>query len=179
MIVNIKNRAVVENILIPGTPRKGGIGGKPAPSGRKRGRRTVAAAFALAFALVLAVPLRVLAEAPKAAAGGQEEVTLVRAAMCEGVRDLAPDTPAVVFSASLKKISCFTEFDPVPEKGYIYHRWFHRDTLSTTKKLFIKPPRWATVSSIQPRGTDKGPWRVEVTDASGAVYHILRFSITD
>ncbi len=168
-------------ILIPGTAREDGICGRPAPSGRKKCRRPLAAAFVLALALLLAAPIRTSAEVSEAAAkaAGQEAVTLVRAAMCEGVRDLAPDTPAVVFSASLKKISCFTEFDPVPEKGYIYHRWFHRDNLSTTKKLFIKPPRWATVSSIQPRGTDKGPWRVEVTDARGTVYHILRFSIAD
>ena len=158
-----------------------GPGRDPLPAKRHE-RGPLLAAVALALLLLPSLPAGAApqssGDAPQDASRA-EEVTLVRAAMCEGIRDLSPRTPAVVFSATLKKISCFTEFDPVPEKGYIYHRWFHRDRLSTTKKLFIKPPRWATVSSIQPRNTDRGPWRVEITDENGAVYHILRFSITD
>ena len=51
--------------------------------------------------------------------------------------------------------------------------------LATTKKLFLTPPRWATLSSIQPRNSDKGPWRVEIADKNGKIYQTLRFSITD
>ena len=112
-------------------------------------------------------------------AHGAEAYTLADAVMCEGIREYSPENISVVFSASLKKISCFTNFDPVTRKSPVYHRWYHKDRLATTKKLFLSPPRWATFSSIQPRNSDKGPWRVEITDENGAVYHILRFSITD
>ncbi len=108
-----------------------------------------------------------------------ETFTLADAAMCEGIREYSPENISVVFSASLKKISCFTSFDPVTQKSAVYHRWFHKDSLTTTKKLYLSPPRWATFSSIQPRNSDKGPWRVEITDKSGKIYRTLRFSITD
>ena len=108
-----------------------------------------------------------------------EKLTLVQAAMCEGIKDYNPYNGAVVFSRTIGKVSCFTSFDPVPEKMFIYQNWFHRDRLSTKIKLFLQPPRWSTFSSIQLREADKGPWRVEVTDQGGKLLHVLRFSITD
>ena len=107
------------------------------------------------------------------------ELKMDRAAMCEKIKDLIPQNPAVVFSIKIGKVSCFTSFDPVPEKMFIYHKWFHRDDPSTKKRLTIQPPRWATYSTIQLRETDKGPWRVEISDEKGNILGILRFSITD
>lgn len=107
------------------------------------------------------------------------KLTLTKHAMCAGVKDYSPVNQSVVFSIGIGKVSCFTTFDPVPEKTYIYHKWFHRDKLSTKKRLFLNPPRWSTYSSIQLRETDKGPWRVEITDRKGNILGILRFSITD
>ena len=99
--------------------------------------------------------------------------------MCEEVKDLTPRNPSVVFSIKIGTVSCFTSFDRVPEKTFIYHKWFHRDDPSTKKRLTLHPPRWATYSSIQLRETDKGPWRVEISDQKGNLLRILRFSITD
>ena len=111
--------------------------------------------------------------------GVDEKLALVQAAMCEGIKDYSPYNQAVVFSRTIGKVSCFTCFDPVPEKMFIYQNWFHRDRLSTKIKLFLQPPRWSTFSSIQLREADKGPWRVEITDQGGKLLHVLRFSITD
>ena len=108
-----------------------------------------------------------------------KELKMDRAVMCEEVKDLVPQNPAVVFSIKIGKVSCFTSFDPVPEKTFIYHNWFHRDDPSTKKRLTLQPPRWATYSTIQLRETDKGPWRVEISDQQGNILGILRFSITD
>lgn len=114
-------------------------------------------------------------EAPKAPAG----TTLVRSVICEGIASFAPFNPAVVFSIDLGRISCFTEFDPVLEETTIYHKWYFRDRLTTRKKLTLKPPRWATFSSVQLRQEDKGPWRVEIVDSRERLVDIVRFSITD
>jgi hypothetical protein len=108
-----------------------------------------------------------------------KKLTLVEAAMCEGIKEYTPQNQAIVFSVTIGKVSCFTSFNPVPEKMFIYQNWFHRDELSTKIKLFLQPPRWRTFSSIQLREADKGPWRVEITDQQGNILHILRFSITD
>ena len=108
-----------------------------------------------------------------------KELKMDRAVMCEEVKDLTPQNPAVVFSIKIGKVSCFTSFDPVPEKTFVYHNWFHRDDPSTKKRLTLQPPRWATYSTIQLRETDKGPWRVEISDQKGNILRILRFSITD
>ena len=99
--------------------------------------------------------------------------------MCEEIKDFTPINQAVVFSIKIGRVSCFTLFDPVPEKMFIYHKWFHKDKPSTKKRLTLQPPRWATYSSIQLRETDKGPWRVEISDHKGNILHIIKFSITE
>ena len=74
---------------------------------------------------------------------------------------------------------CYTYFDPVPVKTFIYHKYYLKDKLSRKVKLALNPPSYATLSRIHPRETDKGPWRVEVTDMDDNIIHIIRFSITD
>ncbi len=108
-----------------------------------------------------------------------KKLTLVQAAMCEGIKEYNPRNQAIVFSMTIGEVSCFTSFDPVPQKTVIYHNWLHRDKLSTKIKLSLQPPRWSTFSSIRLREADKGPWRVEITDQEGNIFHVLRFSITD
>ncbi|UCD31403.1 MAG: DUF2914 domain-containing protein [Desulfobacterales bacterium] len=108
-----------------------------------------------------------------------EKLTLGHAVMCESIKDFMPENAAVVFSITIGKVSCFTAFDVVPEKTFIYHKWYHKDKPSTEKRLTLQPPSWASYSSIQLRETDKGPWRVEIYDQEGNLLHTLRFSITD
>jgi hypothetical protein len=108
-----------------------------------------------------------------------EEPVLDDAVMCEEIKDFTPKNQGVVFSIKIGKVSCFTSFDPVPKETVIYHKWFHKDKPSTKKRLTLQPPRWATYSSIQLRETDKGPWRVEITDQKESILHTVRFTITD
>ena len=108
-----------------------------------------------------------------------DNLTLFRAVMCETIQDYAPAHPAVVFSIELGRVSCFTEFDPVPEKTYIHHKWYQNDSLITEKRLTLNPPRWSSFTSVQLRDADKGPWRVEITDEKDNLMRTLRFSITD
>jgi hypothetical protein len=112
-------------------------------------------------------------------ASGPAKLTLVQSAMCEKIKEYTPQNPAVVFSISIGEVSCFTFFDPVPETTFIFHKWFHRDRLTTERKLYLKPARWGTFSSIQLREADRGPWRVEVLDKDDNVLKVLRFSITE
>jgi hypothetical protein len=106
-------------------------------------------------------------------------LTLVQAVMCEEVQGQTPQNEAIAFSLKVGKVICFTAFDPVPEKTFIYHKWFFRDALHRDVRLTLKPPRWASVSSMQLREADKGPWRVEIRDEKGRLLQILRFSIVD
>lgn len=105
--------------------------------------------------------------------------TMIQASTCEKVENLIPVRESIVFSVSAGQVCCFTAFDPVPQAAVVYHRWFHRDQLSTQIKLRLYPPRWTTYSVIQLRETDKGPWRVEIADTNGHIYDVLRLSITD
>lgn len=110
---------------------------------------------------------------------GQTKLALYQAAMCEGIEEFEPINEAIVFSISLGKVYCFTYFEPVPQKTWIFHNYYFQDRLIAKAKLIIKPPNWKTYSSIQLREPDKGPWRVEITDSAGRVFKVLRFSITD
>jgi hypothetical protein len=116
---------------------------------------------------------------PKNSDKMNQKLTLRRAAICEGVKDFEPEKQAVAFSVTTGKIFCYTLFDPVPEKSDIYHSWYYKDKLITNKKLSLKPPRWSTCSAIQLRESDKGPWRVTITDQANNSLGVLRFSITD
>ena len=104
---------------------------------------------------------------------------LVRAVICEQVKDRNPRFESIVFSITNGRVYCYTDFDPVSKKTHIYHNWFRRDTLTAKVKLSLKPPRWSTFSYISLRNTDKGPWRLEITSAEGNIIRTLRFSITD
>ena len=120
------------------------------------------------------------AEGPEVRGGsGSEGLVLAKAVMCEEVRNGVPHRPAVVFAAQEEQVVCFTRFDPVPAKTWVYHNWFHRDRLSRRIRLDLHPPRWGTFSRIQLRENDRGPWRVEISDRDGRIIEILRFSITD
>jgi hypothetical protein len=109
----------------------------------------------------------------------QDGVTLVRAVMCESISDYAPMNVAVVFSVNIGKISCYTAFEGIRSTTFTIHKWYRHDELVTTKKLTLKPPRWATYSSIQLREADKGPWRVEVLDVNDKLLKTIRFSVTE
>jgi len=105
---------------------------------------------------------------------------LTVAVLCEDVRySKIPINQAVVFSSDLGRLVCFTDFEPVYEKTFIFHKYYFKDKFISRVKLTLNPPRWATYSRIQLRETDKGPWRVDITDANGKVLHSIRFSITD
>jgi hypothetical protein len=107
------------------------------------------------------------------------KLILTSAVMCEDVQDRQPLNEGVVFPIGIGKVFCYTVFDEVPENTFIMHNWYNRDNLSTKIKLPLQPPRWTTYSAIQLRESDKGPWRVEITDSEGRVLQILRFSVTE
>jgi len=118
-------------------------------------------------------------EQPSANADVASKLELKQGSMCERVENLTPVHPGLVFPVSAGQVCCYTSFEPVPQHTVIYHRWFHRDELSTQTRLRLYPSRWSTYSVIQLRETDKGPWRVEIIDQNGHIFDVLRFSITE
>lgn len=96
-------------------------------------------------------------EAPNAAAGAK----LAHATMCERVDNLMPTRAGLVFSVSAGQVCCFTSFDPVPQPSLVYHRWFHRDQLSTQTRLRVyRPNGRPTVSfSCARRTKAPGGWK--------------------
>jgi hypothetical protein len=116
---------------------------------------------------------------PKLVKGQTEKPTLVQAVVCEDMKDGSPINQGIVFPVGAGKVVCYSTFDPVPRKTFIYHNWYRKDELNTSIRLVLQPPRWACYSTIQLREIDKGPWRIEITDQEGQVLSILRFSITD
>ncbi len=113
------------------------------------------------------------------ASGSPESLRLAQAILCESIENFKPVNRSVVFPVSQGTVMCFTDFDVVPRETEIYHIWIKRDVLVYRKRLVLKPPRWASVSSIKLREADQGPWRVEIRDADGRLYATLRFSITE
>jgi hypothetical protein len=104
---------------------------------------------------------------------------LVRAVMCESIENYEPKSIAVAFSINIGRISCYSAFEGVAETTHVQHKWYRRDELVTAKRLTLKPPSWATYSSVQLREDDKGPWRVEIWDSQEQLVKTLRFSVVD
>lgn len=152
----------------------------PQTHGRKRAFCLVAAVSGLLAVFVLgSVHPGFSQEQPSPGSNQTAGLVLTRAALCESVENLNPVNTAAVFSVSQGQIYCFTDFGTVRSQTVVYHRWYHRDTLTTQIRLKIYPPRWATYSMLKLREVDKGPWKVEITDAEGRVLGVLRFSIVD
>jgi hypothetical protein len=105
--------------------------------------------------------------------------TMVQSVMCEAIEDFKPVNPAVVFSISQGEVFCFSNFDPVIEKTFIFHKWYKKNKLIFTMRLTLSPPKWSTFSRIQIRNVDKGPWRVEIWDVDDILLKTLRFSMVD
>lgn len=144
-------------------------------------RKTILMIVWIFIAVAIGWPVTSQAQSPARPAAGSPapKATLIQAIVCEEVKDGIPYNASVAFSISAGKIYCFTFFDSIAEEMPIYHHWIFRDRPSARIRLSLKPSRWATFSSIQLREADKGPWRVEITDASGRVFKVLRFSVTD
>lgn len=107
------------------------------------------------------------------------ELTLKQAVLCEGLKDNGPADAGVLFSCGIGKMICHTSFDPASQKATIFHGWYHRGRLISKQRININPPGWTASSSIQIREADKGPWQVEITDNSGRILKVLRFSVVD
>src|SRR5512136_1600910 len=136
--------------------------------------------FALLCASVLLVGNALSQEVPSPPTGPvAEKPTLVQATMCASLKEGSPCDPGAVFPVSQGKVLCFSSFDPVPRKTFIFHSWFHRDVLINRLKFTLNPPRWSSYSTIQLREADKGPWRVEIADQDARILQVLRFSVTD
>jgi hypothetical protein len=108
-----------------------------------------------------------------------EVLTLGKAVMCEEIKDRKPINETIIFSIASRRAICFTSFSKVPEKVVIFHNWYKYDKLIARVRLRLKPPQWASFSSIPLKEKDKGPWRVEVIDPQGKMLRVLRFSVTD
>lgn len=136
--------------------------------------------FAVACILVCGV-FGAHAQSPSRSTTGpaSTRLSLVQALICEDMKDGIPYNTAVTFSISTGKIYCYTLFDQIAEDTAVYHHWFFRDKPSARIRLSLKHPRWSTYSSIQLREADRGPWKVEISDAGGRVLKTLRFSVTD
>lgn len=104
---------------------------------------------------------------------------LGQAAVSEEVRNRGPVNETIVISANLKDMYCFTDFISVSDRTVIYHNWFRKDQRYASVKLSVRPPRWATYSSVRLAQDLKGPWRVEIADSDGNVLRTLRFSVID
>ena len=107
------------------------------------------------------------------------KATLIQSVKCEAIKNFQPVNPAVVFSISHGEVFCFSKFDPVIEKTFIFHKWYKRDKLIFTMQLTLSPPKWSSFSRIQIRNADKGPWRVEIWNENNILLQTLRFSMTD
>lgn len=136
------------------------------------------------FSWMLVLSVWLVTGVPAAAEPAEENAgpaspAVQEAVMCEGIQDGLPVNQTIIFNVSKTSAYCWSEFDPVPADGVVYHEWYRKGVLITRKKLAVRKPRWATYSRLPLRQADIGPWHLNVTDENGNVLKTLRFSITE
>jgi hypothetical protein len=104
---------------------------------------------------------------------------LKKAVLCEKITKNKPVYEGVVFSLNIEKLYCFTDFEHVYGESIIFHKYYFNDKLIKKFPLSIRPPNFATYSRLELRESEKGPFRVDITDAEDNVLTTIRFSITD
>jgi hypothetical protein len=119
------------------------------------------------------------AESQIASEGFPQTLTIADAFVCTDLKNSTPQGKAVIFSLRMGKVYCFSDFNHVPEETVIFHTWFLKENMVSQVKLLLKPPRWSTYSSITLRETDRGSWRVEITDKYNHLITTVRFSVID
>lgn len=132
--------------------------------------------------IIALLPAVAVGQAPQGEQPIPEELkklVLGATATCENVQNGIPENKAVVFSIARQRVYCYSNFTSVPEKTFTFHNWYLRDHLKASVKLVLRPSRWSTYSAMELRSSDKGPWRVEITDEEGNILNTLRFSIID
>ena len=132
--------------------------------------------------IIALLPAVAVGQAPQGEQPIPEELkklVLGATATCENVQNGIPENKAVVFSIARQRVYCYSNFTNVPEKTFTFHNWYLRDHLKASVKLVLRPSRWSTYSAMELRSSDKGPWRVEITDEEGNILNTLRFSIID
>lgn len=142
-------------------------------------RVTILLGVAIIVSMSVSIPVCSQEKTEASQAQISSKMVLSEAVMCEGIQDYAPRNQAIVFSMEMGKVCCFTSFEDIPQKTFVYHNWYRQDRLITTKRLSLQPPKWSTFSTIQLREADKGPWRVEIKDQGMRLLDTLRFSIVE
>lgn len=108
-----------------------------------------------------------------------DEIKLVKAEICEDSKQGECIFPNKILPFSNNKVFCYTAFDSIGKPTFIYHKWYYRDEPMATFTLKLKPGYYASLSNIQIREKDKGPWKVEIVDSNNKILMVLRFSIVD
>lgn len=131
--------------------------------------------------LIIFLPILLLVYLFKIECNAQstDEYKLIKAEICEDSKQGECIFPNKILSFSNNKVFCYTAFDFIAKPTFIYHKWYHRDELIATFTLKLKPGYYASLSNIQIKEKDKGPWKVEIIDSNNKILMVLRFSIVD
>ncbi len=117
--------------------------------------------------------------APPAPAQAPPALTVADAAVARTVVDRVPQDTGAAFPDSVGSLVFFTKISGAPAgaETVVHHVWFHGDTQVGDVELHVAGSPWRTWSRKTVPADWKGPWHVEVRDASGAVLKRVDFTV--
>jgi hypothetical protein len=118
-------------------------------------------------------------QAPGAASEGEETggIGCEQVVFCAGVKDRAPVGVSDSFPSDVFSVYCFTTIVGAQDTTTVMHVWYYQGTKKATVDFLVASPRWRTWSSKRMMPDWKGPWRVDVTTADGAVIASGKFTL--
>lgn len=104
-------------------------------------------------------------------------VEVADAVITTAVIDREPVDEVEAFPIQNGKLFCFTRITGAAEQTFVYHLWYHGETLMSRVELPVKSPDWRTWSVKSFLEDQPGEWHVDILDVSGNLMRQINFQL--
>jgi hypothetical protein len=131
----------------------------------------------LTFLKTIGALLILLISLSPASAMDDPGFAISRMVTCEAVSDKEPVHPSEIFTVDNGTVYCFLEARDIEQDTTISFVWYYdKREMARINLPLQKGKRWRTFSSKKLEGL-RGPWKVELVEASGIVLNSVSFQV--
>jgi len=110
-------------------------------------------------------------------AGPTVAIEVADAVITTAVIDREPVDEVGAFPIQNGKLFCFSRITGAAEPTFVYHLWYHGETLMSRVELPVNSPDWRTWSAKKFLEDQPGEWHVDILDVSGNLMRQVNFQL--
>ena len=104
-------------------------------------------------------------------------VDVADAVITTAVINREPVDEVEAFPIQNGRLYCFTRITGAEEPTFVYHLWYHEETLMSRVELPVNSPDWRTWSAKKFLEDQPGEWHVDVLDVTGKLIRSVTFQL--